>query len=105
MLVACPENFSKNLNVAAKKALVSVGAGSEDIAKLADRSVLVIIGRKGAKPGSVPQVYFCFCFCRIVFNFFLRVWEYTKPAELFRWPAVYDEYSARTLNVLDVDTR
>ena len=56
MLVAGSEGFSKNLNVAAKKALVSLGAGNEEVTALGERNVFVMIGRKGAKPGSVPQV-------------------------------------------------
>lgn len=56
VLVAGSEGFSKNLTVAAKRALVSLGAGNDEVTTLSERNVFVMIGRKGAKPGSVPQV-------------------------------------------------
>lgn len=56
VLIAGSEGFSKNLNVAAKRALVSLGAVNKEVTTLGERNVFVMIGRKGAKPGSVPQV-------------------------------------------------
>lgn len=61
MLIAAQDDATGNLNANAKRALVSVGAGKDEVAALAAnrRSSFAMIGRKGAKPGSVPQVSYC----------------------------------------------
>jgi len=61
VLIAAQEDAAGNLGSSAKRALLSIGAGTEEVAALGThrRSSFAIIGRKGAKPGSVPQVYFC----------------------------------------------
>lgn len=58
MLIAAQEDAAGNLSNSAKRALLSIGAGTEEVAALGThrRSSFAIIGRKGAKPGSVPQV-------------------------------------------------
>lgn len=58
VLVAAQEDAAGNLSNSARKALLSVGAGAEEVAALGThrRSSFAMIGRKGAAPGSVPQV-------------------------------------------------
>lgn len=58
MLIAAQEDAAGNLSNSARRALLSVGAGTEEVAALGAhrRSSFAMIGRKGAKPGSVPQV-------------------------------------------------
>lgn len=57
VLIAVQEDAAGNLSNSARKALLSVGAGVEEVAALGThrRSSFAMIGRKGAKPGSVPQ--------------------------------------------------
>eukprot|EP00752_Nemacystus_decipiens_P002251 g2132.t2 len=58
VLIAVQEDAAGNLNNSARKALLSVGAGAEEVAALGThrRSSFAMVGRKGSKPGSVPQV-------------------------------------------------
>lgn len=58
VMIAAQEDAAGNLSTSAKRALLSVGAGTEEAAALGAhrRSSFAMIGRKGAKPGSVPQV-------------------------------------------------
>lgn len=58
MLIAAQEDAAGNLGNSARRALLSVGAGASEVAALGThrRSSFAMIGRKGAKPGSVPQV-------------------------------------------------
>lgn len=58
VLIAVQEDAAGNLSNSARKALLSVGAGAEEVAALGThrRSSFAMVGRKGAKPGSVPQV-------------------------------------------------
>lgn len=58
VLIAVQEDAAGNLSNSARKALLSIGAGAEEVAALGThrRSSFAMVGRKGAKPGSVPQV-------------------------------------------------
>ena len=58
VLIAVQEDAAGNLSNSARKALLSVGAGTEEVVALGThrRSSFAMVGRKGAKPGSVPQV-------------------------------------------------
>lgn len=58
VLIAVQEDSSGSLGNSAKRALLSMGAGTEEIAALGmhKRSSFAMIGRRGASPGSVPQV-------------------------------------------------
>ncbi|CAM9143892.1 unnamed protein product [Scytosiphon promiscuus] len=58
VLITAQDDAAGNLSNSARRALLSVGAGTEEVAALGThrRSSFAMIGRKGAKPGSVPQV-------------------------------------------------
>lgn len=58
VMIAVQDDAAGNLTNAAKRALSSVGAGHDEVNALAirKRSSFALIGRKGATPGSVPQV-------------------------------------------------
>lgn len=62
-MIAVKEDVSGNINQsnAVKQAFMSLGAGKEevDLLGLHRRSSFAMIGRKGAQPGSVPQVRCC----------------------------------------------
>lgn len=62
VMIAVQENATGNFSYSVKRALMSVGAGMEEVVALEvhTRSSFAMIGRKGAKPGSVPQVWVSF---------------------------------------------
>lgn len=59
-MIAVQEDATENIGKSnsAQRALMSVGAGRDEVSALGmhRRSSFAMIGRKGAKPGSVPQV-------------------------------------------------
>lgn len=57
-MIAVQDDAAGNLTNSAKRALLSLGTGHDEVSALGvhKRSSFALIGRKGAKPGSVPQV-------------------------------------------------
>lgn len=62
VMIAAQDDPTGHFNYSAKTALMSVGAGRDEVTALGvnKRCSFAMIGRKGAKPGSVPQVKICF---------------------------------------------
>lgn len=61
VMIAVQDDAAGNLTNSAKRALLSVGAGRDEVAALGlhKHASFAMIGRKGATPGSVPQVFVC----------------------------------------------
>lgn len=59
VMIAVQNDAAGNLRNSAKRALLSVGAGRVEVAALGlnKHASFAMIGRKGATPGSVPQVF------------------------------------------------
>lgn len=58
-MIAVQDDAAGYLTNSAKRALLSLGAGRDEVAALGmhKQASFALIGRKGAAPGSVPQVF------------------------------------------------